>query len=105
MLTVMCAFYYTIYGPAIQVAVLKGEGDTVLFFMDKELKKLKPYFQKRWPNNILKYVKPLHDNAHLHKAANVGILLKDDKVTDFSYPPYGPMRLLPIPLDIKYANL
>ena len=40
----MCAFYYTIYGPAIQVAVLKGEGDIALFFTDKELKKLKPYF-------------------------------------------------------------
>ena len=45
---------------------------------------------------MIKYVKPLHDNAHLHKAAYVGIFLDDDKVTDFSYPPNGPIGLLPI---------
>ena len=59
--------------------MLKGKGDTALFFMDKALKELKPYFQKQYPNNILKYVKLLHDNAHLHNAVNVTIFLEVDK--------------------------
>ena len=90
MLKIMYAVYYTIYGQAIKVAVLKGKGDTALFYMDKALKKLKPYFHKRSPKNVLKYVNLLHDNANLHKAANVMIILEDDKVTVLSHQPYSP---------------
>ena len=42
------------------------------------LKILKLYFQKRWLKNVLKYVKLLHDNAHLHKGTNGTIFLEDD---------------------------
>ena len=35
----MYVFYYIFYGPAIQVAVLKGKGDTAIFYRDKALKK------------------------------------------------------------------
>ena len=69
----MYAVYYTINGPEIQVAVLKGKGVTALFYRDKALKNLKPYFQHRWPKNLLKYVKLLNENTYLHKAANVTI--------------------------------
>ena len=35
----MYAVYYTLYGPAIQVPVPKGKGDTALFYRDEALKK------------------------------------------------------------------
>ena len=35
----MYAVDYTIYGPAIQVPMPKGKGDTALFYRDKALKK------------------------------------------------------------------
>ena len=34
---VMNMVYYTFYGPAIQIAVLKGKGVTALFYTDKAL--------------------------------------------------------------------
>ena len=73
--------------------MLKGKGDTALFFMDKALEELKPYFQKRYPNNILKYVKLLHDNAHLHNAVNVTIFLEVDKEAVLSHPSYTPVMV------------
>ena len=70
--TCMYVVYYTMHETAIQVAKLKGKGDTALFYRDKALKKLKLYFQKRWWMNVLKYVKLLHDNAHLHNDISRG---------------------------------
>ena len=53
------------------VAVLYGKGDTALFYRDIALKTIKHYFQKRWPQNVLKYVKLLRDNVQLQKVTNV----------------------------------
>ena len=70
---VMYAVYYASYETAIHVTVLKGKGDTALVYMDKASRTHKPYFAKRWPTNELKYVKHLHNNAHLQKTASVAI--------------------------------
>ena len=42
---VMYAVFFTIYGPAIQVAVPMGYSVTALFYRDKVLKNLKSYDQ------------------------------------------------------------
>ena len=43
---IMYVVYFTIYGPAIQVAVLKDKGDTALFYRNKALKKTQAVFSK-----------------------------------------------------------
>ena len=53
------------------VTVQNGKDDTDLFYRDIVLKTIERYFQKRWPKNVLKYVKLLHDNVQLQKATNV----------------------------------
>ena len=40
--------------------------------------------------NVLKYVKLLDDNVHLHKVNNVTIFLEDDKVTVLFHPAHYP---------------
>ena len=64
---VMNEVFFTIYEPAIQVAVLNDKAVTAVFYRDKVLKILKLYFRKQRPKHGLVFVKLLHDNALLHR--------------------------------------
>ena len=67
----MYAVFFTIYGPAIQVAVSNDKGLTAVFYWDKVLKILKLYFRKQWQKHGLMFVKLPHDNALSHRVAIV----------------------------------
>ena len=84
---VMYVIFFTNQGPAIQIAVPKGNSG---FYKGKVLHKLKKYLLNRQPATGLHGVRLLHDNASSHKAATVRKYLKQEKVVELPRPPYSP---------------
>jgi hypothetical protein len=56
---VMYVIFLTDHGPAIQIAVSKGESVTAKFYIGKFLHKLKKYFKNRRPATGLRGVRLL----------------------------------------------
>jgi hypothetical protein len=65
---VIYVFFFTNQGPAIQIAVPKGESVNTKFYKGKVFQKLKKHFKNRRPATGLWL---LHDNVSTHKAAIV----------------------------------
>ena len=87
---VMYVIFFTNQGPAIQIAVPKGNSVNARFYKGEVLHKLKKYFLNRRPATGLRGVRLLHDNASSHKAASVREYLKQEKAVELPHPLYSP---------------
>ena len=84
---------YTIFfnssGPVVQVPCPSGHTVTDRFYKNSVLKKVKEFYNKKWPSKGWSGVHLLHDNTSSHKCEVVKSLLASEKVKVLNHPPYS----------------
>ena len=97
----MYVIFFTNQGPAIQIAVPKGNSVNARFYKGKVLHTFKKYFLNRRPATGLRGVRFLHDYASSHKAAIEHEYLKQEKAVELPHPTYLPDLA---PCDFSYSR-
>ena len=77
-------------GPVVQVPCPSGHTVTGQFYKNSVLKKVKEFYNKKWPSKRWSGVHLLHDNASSHKCEVVKPFLSSEKVKVLNHPPYSP---------------
>ena len=77
-------------GPVVQVPCLSDHTVTGRFNKNSVLKKVKEFYNKKWPSKGWSGVHLLHDNAPSHKCEVVKSFLASEKVKVLNHPPYSP---------------
>ena len=88
----MYAIFFNSSGPVVQVPCLSGNTVTGQFYKNSVLKKVKEFYNKKWPSKGLSGVHLLHDillNASSHKCEVVKSFLASEKVKVLNHPPYS----------------
>ena len=67
-----------------------GHTVTGRFYKNSVLKKVKDFYNKKWPSKGWSGVHLLHDNASSHKCEVVKSFLASEKVKVLNHPPYSP---------------
>ena len=83
------AIFFNSSGPVIQVPCPSGHTVTGWFYKNSVLKKVKEFYNKKWPSKGWSGVHLLHDNASSHKCEVVNFLASV-KVEILNHPPYSP---------------
>ena len=86
----MYAIFFNSSGPVVQVPCPSGHTVTGLFYKNSVLKKVKEFYNKKWPSKGWSGVHLLHDNASSHKFMVVKSFLASEKEKVLNHPPYSP---------------
>ena len=84
------AVFFNSSGPVIQVPCPPGHTVTGRFYKNSVLKKVKEFYNKKWPSKGWSGVHLLHDSASSHKCEVVKSFLASEKVKVLNHPPYPP---------------
>ena len=84
------AIFFNLSGPVVQVPCPSGYTVTGRFYKYSVLKKVKEFYNKKWPSKGWSGVHLLHENASSHKCEVVKSFLASEKVKVLNHPPYSP---------------
>ena len=85
------AIFFNSSGPVVQVPCPSGHTVTGRFYKNSVLKKVKEFYNKKWPSKGWSGVHLLHDNAFSHKCEVVKSFFWHLKRWNFfNCPPYSP---------------
>ena len=87
---IVYAIFFNSSGPVVQVPCPSGHTVTGRFYKNSVLKKVKEFYNKKWPSKGWSGVHLLHDNASCHKCEVVKSFLASEKVKVLNHPPYSP---------------
>ena len=86
----MYAIFFNSSGPVVQVPCPSGQTVSGLFCKNSVLKKVKEFYNKKWPSKGWSGVHLLHDNGSSHKCEVVKSFLASEKVKVLNHQPYSP---------------
>ena len=87
---ILYEIFFNSSGPVVQVPCPSGHTVTGWFYKNSVLKKVKEFYNNKWPSKGWSGVHLLHDNASSHKCEVVKSFLASEKVKVLNHPPYSP---------------